>query len=103
MLQPHLELIDTFFATGETGLKQFVADLSDCVEAESTEAFPVDMHEELVNDLTITLLQGSGDEQKKALLMITEDWIATAKVWSDVELRKEIFTDIENPPATTLL
>ncbi len=64
---------------------------------------PADMRKELVEEIYAALQVAQSGGALDSLHDAIEDWIATAQVWSDDELRDEILAVDATPPADVLI
>ena len=63
---------------------------------------PPEMRMELVNELYVALQIAQSGGALDSLYDLIEDWIVTAQVWSNDELREEVLAVDEIPPADLL-
>lgn len=63
---------------------------------------PAEMRSEMVEELYVALQVAQSGGALDSLHDTIEDWIVTAQVWADNELRDEIFEVDENPPVDVL-
>lgn len=64
---------------------------------------PADMRKELVEEIYAALQVAQSGGTLDSLHDAIEDWIVTAQVWSNSELRDEILAVDETPPAAVLI
>lgn len=64
---------------------------------------PAELRTEMVEELYVALQVAQSGGALDSLHDTIEDWIVTAQVWADKELRDEIFEVDENPPVDVLV